>query len=419
MLETENFTNIDKFLSQKGLDRPQKFIFESYKFDREKKTAFLYYSFDEKIQFCEEIFFDFEFKNYDQQTLDLAVRGLWLLAGVSYFKLLLPKQIEIKQYKIDQWQAEFLNKTYTLGLGEFFFKNKIDFRSLINFPFEKGGEKHIKNLNLKGAILPIGGGKDSLVSSILLEKKGVNFDTVTVGDYPFLESMIEKIGKKHLKILRKISPELIKLNNLGALNGHVPISSIWASIFVICAVLNGKKEVVLSNEASANEGNLEMFGVQINHQYSKSLEFEEDFDFWVKNYITPSVHYYSLLRQFNELQITEIFVKDGWEKYKNDFVSCNKNFTLKNDSKQKRWCGKCDKCCFVSLMLAAFLPRQEIIDIFQTDIFKDEENYHIFEELTGKSGHKPFECVGTPEEVREAIKKAIKNEEYQDLKQFL
>lgn len=389
------------------MQTPQKFIFEKYEWRENDKTAFLTYSYDSETFFTEKIKFGFDFIEYNKQALDLAIRGLWYMAGVSYYKALLPKQIEIKHYELDKWQAEFLTKTWTLGLGEFFYRNKIDFRGLIQFPHsDKARNKCVKINGLEGALLPIGGGKDSLVSSALLDENGKNYDTITVGQYPFLNKMIKKIGKNHLTVTRTVSQKLIELNQQGAYNGHVPISSIWASIFVVAAVLTGKKEIILSNESSANEENVEIYGVKINHQYSKSLEFEQDFNHFVTHYISPDINYYSLLRKYNELEITKIFVEKCWDKYKNDFVSCNRNFTLANINPQKRWCGECSKCCFVGIMLAAYLPKKEVIKMFGKDIFELPQNQKMFRELAGLEGHKPFECVGTPEEVKKAIKMA-------------
>ena len=75
----------------------------------------------------------------------------------------------------------------------------------------------------------------------------------------------------------------------------------------LVAFLIGKKYVALSNEDSANESNI--VGEKINHQYSKSLEFENDFRWFTKNYLTDKIEYFSLLRPLNELQIMKIFTK--------------------------------------------------------------------------------------------------------------
>ena len=49
---------------------------------------------------------------------------------------------------------------------------------------------------------------------------------------------------------------------MGALNGHVPISAIISSVGVIVAILTGRRDVVVSNEQTANEPTLKYKGVR-------------------------------------------------------------------------------------------------------------------------------------------------------------
>ena len=73
-----------------------------------------------------------------------------------------------------------------------------------------------------------------------------------------------------------------------------------AFLGLYCAYLIGAENIVLSNESSANESNIE--GTSINHQYSKSFEFETDFNNYVEQNITKDIKYFSVLRAFNEMQ---------------------------------------------------------------------------------------------------------------------
>jgi hypothetical protein len=66
---------------------------------------------------------------------------------------------------------------------------------------------------------------------------------------------------------------------------------------------------VLSNEKSADEENTIWNGLKINHQYSKSGEFEKDFRKYVEINISKDINYYSKLRDKYELEIAEIFAK--------------------------------------------------------------------------------------------------------------
>jgi len=63
----------------------------------------------------------------------------------------------------------------------------------------------------------------------------------------------------------------------------------------------------------------------INHQYSKSSEFEKKFRDYLTN-LTPSVSYFSLLRPLYELQIAKILAK--LPQYHQVFKSCNVNQSL-------------------------------------------------------------------------------------------
>lgn len=54
-------------------------------------------------------------------------------------------------------------------------------------------------------------------------------------------------------------------------------------------------------------------------------------------------------------------------------------------------------------MLSPYLYKEELLEIFGNDLFEDKELLKTFIELTGNGETKPFECVGTFEEVNFAI----------------
>ena len=402
------------------------FCFENYSFNKKTKEVILKYSFDSEVFFEEKLKFNFDIKNFDGELLDRVLFGLWVVSGVSYYKAYLPEKIEFKKGGLDKFQSSFFEKTWRNGLGEFFYINKIDFRDLIKFPISNEINIPPVESDLSGLVVPLGGGKDSLTTVSLLEEKGEDFELFTVGDYEIINKQAKKINKKHLKVKRIISSKLIELNKDGykkvkAYNGHVPISSIWAFIGLIICVLRGKSDLVLSNEKSASEGNVEMYGVKINHQYSKSLEFENDLQEYIKKNISFNLNYYSYLRKYDEIEIMEIFVKKMWSKFKNDFTSCNKNFTLVEKRLSKKlWCGECAKCAFVSLLLSNFISRKEHEELFKKDMFlKNDILDKFYKELAGIEGFKPFECVGTSDEVQKSIKKAFLSGEYPELENYI
>lgn len=123
--------------------------------------------------------------------------------------------------------------------------------------------------------------------------------------------MISNISKS-IFIDRKLDPQLFEMNKQGFLNGHVPISSVIAFTSVLVSQLKGINTIAISNERSSNEGNIEFHGMMINHQYSKSFEFEERFQNYCKTYLYDQQsnikpHYFSYLRPIYELQIAGIF----------------------------------------------------------------------------------------------------------------
>jgi len=383
------------------------FVFENWEWNPEDKHLALRYSFDGELQFEENWWFDFEpTKEIHQESLEKAFEGLWLAAGVSYFKAALPENIEFRVGGIAESQAKFFDKVWRNGLGEFFFQNKIDPTGKIQFPGKSGLICSVTSSfksGIEGALLPIGGGKDSLASALILQSGGIDFETWTVGDSEVQSACCEALNVPRVKVRRQISPELLRLNKEGALNGHVPISSILAFAGVASALLCGKKYIVLSNEFSASEPNTEWKGFEINHQWSKSLVFEQEFQQYVAENISSEVKYFSLLRPLSELHIAEIFAKKGWDEFGSLFSSCNRNFHLSGSKITSRWCGTCPKCVFVSLILSPWISAEEINEAFGSIPFAEKENEGLLMELLGLQGIKPLECVGTIAEAREAV----------------
>ncbi len=381
----------------------QQFIFEDYHFDAPTSTAYFNYSLDDKIYFEEKIIFP---SGECSKSFEKALFGAWVMAGISYFKTYLPEKIIFKKGGLNQEQADFFTHVYTQGLGEFFYQNKINKPTeKIKFPVQTSADPFLsETLNLSGKLVALGGGKDSLVTIETLKEQDEDFNTWTVGDYKFLEPMVEKINKPHVKLQRFLDPQLQELNKQGAYNGHVPISAILAFLSVATALLLQKKEILLSNENSANFGNTKYKGLEINHQYSKSLDFEKRFQDYVQQFISPEVHYYSFLRPYSELEIAEQFGHKCWGKYKKLFTSCNTNFKhWGKKSETPLWCGECPKCAFVFAILAPFVDYSELVEIFGDDLLQNKKLEKLFSELKGESGIKPFECVGEASEVCEAL----------------
>ena len=389
--------------------KPKKFIFESYNIDSVRSAINFKYSFDNGLKFTDTIKFDASSSDWkkNKPLLDRLAFNLHLARGLSYYKAYCPKKIIIKSGTLDKNGAEFWNNLYTKGLGELFYRNKIDYRGLINFPYQtKTAPQAIHAKTREIALLPWGGGKDSCVSAEILKELKRPFVITSLGD-----SLIQKktaalaaLAAPHApRIINEgqIDPKLIALNSEpGVYNGHIPISAIYYWVTALTAVLKGYRYIVFSNEQSANYGNIRYLGGEINHQYSKSLDFENRFRSYLKNYVTPDIELFSLLRPYSELKISSLFVRH--KKYFPVFSSCNRNFSLTKKTNQL-WCGRCPKCAFVFSQLAAYISRAELVKIFGHDLLDDSSLLPLYQELWGEKKFKPFECVGTPEEVKAAL----------------
>lgn len=400
------------------MQKKSNFIFQSYTWDAPTGNATFHYKVehkDEEFHFTETLTFPQPFsETYSEELVQKCLKTLHLALGVSYYKLFCPKTILIESFKLNQEQARFWETVYTKGLGEFFYQNKLDFRGLISFPFVEGVDVSPVSVKMQDrALLGIGGGKDSIVAGELLKKHKKPFSAFVINDHPIRAETIEILGAQKIVIKRIFDPLLFTLNKrTDAYNGHVPVSTHYACIGFMAAVLYDFNAVIVGNEHSASYGNTEYLGEEVNHQWSKSLEFEKMFQAYTAAFLTKDIVYFSLLRPYTELVITQIFSQ--YPQYFHAFSSCNKNFKITMEGSDKLWCGECPKCAFAFVMLSAFLPKQQLVSIFGQNLFEKESLLKTYKELLGVESIKPFDCVGTPDEVTVAFYLASRRKEYND-----
>ncbi len=385
------------------------FIFESYAFDAKTGVLNLNYGYSDGTKFTETLTFPTPVPAHNAEAADRLFRLLLLMAGVSYYKAKLPDRLVCKAFKMDIATSTWMKKVYQLGLAEFAFKNKIELK--VNF--EQGLAAPPKPLELKlpeKVLIPVGGGKDSIVTLEMLRDMNPTLFAVggTNGAAQPIADTIKVSGMPSLYVSRVLSPNLIEMNASGALNGHVPITAIISVIALCCAVLYGYDTVVMSNEASASASNFE----GVNHQYSKSYEFEVALDEWVKSHVGTGLRYLSFLRPLTEIAIARKFAR--LSQYHEVFRSCNTAFKQDEAARGKKWCCNCPKCRFVFLALAPFMDKQNLVDIFGTNLLDDSKQLPGYEELTGVAGVKPFECVGEIEESAMTIEKLASMRYWQD-----
>ena len=402
--------------------KPDVFKFGSYKILSDKKTIDFHYE-TSGLHFTEKIILpDGIPSSIEDKLVNNVLESLHLILGVTYFKMYCPKKIIIP-YLLSRTQSDFWNTVYTKGLGEFFYKNRIDFRGLINFPYSDSPDnilpiqlRQLDKAKKDRTLVGIGGGKDSIVALELIksQKKPVTGLILETGNSHIQREVAKTAGIKFLLVRRKLDDKIFELKNIH--HGHVPFSAIFAFIALLVSVIYDFSSIITANEKGSNFGNLDYLGSEINHQWSKSEEFENLFRNYVRQFITPNINFFSILRPYSEMEIAKIF--SSYKKYFPVFSSCNRNFKIKGNAGQKKWCGKCAKCAFVFIILASQLPKEQVISIFKKNMFEDESLTPLFKDLIGEGSLKPFDCVGTFEESRQALE-IIKNKKEFDVSKII
>lgn len=351
-----------------------------------------------------------QFKSLENNYVKNMVFNIGLIELISYWKSTCSPKIIIKCGYLNEEQINWWKKLYFYGLGELLYTNNIktNINDLLDIKCFESNKEIISNENIEdnfeGYIVPIGGGKDSVVTLETLKIDRDQDYCLIINPKPVTLKCAEIAGLGYnniIEIKRSIDQNLIELNKKGFINGHTPFSAMLAFVSYFVAYLLSKKYIALSNENSANESNV--VGEKINHQYSKSFEFECDFEDYAEKYLKMPIKYFSFLRPLNELQIAKIFSKH--EKYHKVFKSCN----VGSKEKEWKWCLNCAKCLFAYIILSPYLYKNKLVSIFGADMFENKDLLEIFIELTGNGENKPFDCVGTYEEVNFAISKTIEN----------
>ena len=344
--------------------------------------------------------------------------SLGMVELVSYWKIACPPTVTVEAGRLNQDQIDWWKDLYFNGLGEFFYVNGIKEADPNHFMdiqcagqlkapcTDQYKERHEEcgvetDGKGNGVLVPIGGGKDSAVTLELLRLAGKPVCAYIINPRGATIHTTEVAGLDAAHVIsakRTLDSNMLELNRQGYLNGHTPFSALVAFSGIIAARMHGLTMVALSNESSANESTVQ--GSTVNHQYSKSFKFEEDFHYYQTTYLKGSAYYFSMLRPLSEFQIARFFA--GQKQYHGIFRSCNAG------SKTDSWCGHCPKCLFVYLILSPFLKPQEVRDIFGRNMLDDWDMKETLDQLIGIEEEKPFECVGSRDEINTAIVLTIK-----------
>lgn len=340
-----------------------------------------------------------------------AARLAYLLAGVSYYKTAAPPVVDLGDLATTPGERAFLRTFYVDGLAEFAHRNGLDLSGLdvvgpsvaerAPAPAPSGGDR---------PLVPFGGGIDSVVTVEAVRDRhpGAALFVVSPSGHRFeaIERPARVTGLPVRRAGRDVDPAVLRSDELGFLNGHVPVTGILSAVAVLAAVLDGRDAVVMSNEWSASAGNLVVGGRAVNHQWSKGIGFEREFGNLLEATFDPAPRYFSLLRPYSELWVARRFA--SLERYHRVFMSCNRAFHLDPAERRDRWCGTCDKCCFIDLVLSPFMPAAALGAVFGgREPLADPALLGRFRALVGAGGAaKPFECVGDVGECRAAVRSA-------------
>jgi hypothetical protein len=401
--------------------RGQVFRYEGFLADAEQGLLTCRYSLDGR-EFAERITLA-PGPRWGTPAARAAARLVFLLAGVSYYKTAAPPVIDLGTTALTDAERAFLRDYYLQGLGEYAYKNALDLSDLavlapaapVTSPAQLAS-----GTTLARALVPFGGGIDSIVTVEGVRKIAADVALFVVsrpGDrFSAIEGPAAVSGLPVIRAGREIDPQLLRSAELGFRNGHVPVTGIISAIAVLAAVLDDRGVVVMSNEWSASVPTLEYRGEPVNHQYSKSAAFEAAFRDTLAADPAGLPGYFSALRDRTELWVGEKFA--ALTEYHATFRSCNKAFIIDPARRLGHWCGVCDKCAFIDLILAPFMSPAQLRAVFAADGGGGEplDNPDLgpkFRALLG-SGTKPFECVGEVNECRAAVVRAARRPDRAD-----
>jgi UDP-N-acetyl-alpha-D-muramoyl-L-alanyl-L-glutamate epimerase len=346
--------------------------------------------------------------DWNDPAVDAAARILFLLAGVSYYKTTAAEEIDLGVTATTAEERAFLTTYYVNGLAEFAYRNGIDLQDLrVTGPDAPATIRADYAPAPMRPLIPFGGGIDSIVTVAALTHDAPEAALCVVHPpherFDAIENAATVTGLPVTRISREIDPLVRRSGELGFLNGHVPITAIITAAALVAAVLDRRDAVVLSNEWSASVPTLLDQGRPVNHQWSKGIEFEESFARLVADSLGPEIAVFSYLRSRSELWVAAQFSE--LTRYHRVFRSCNRAFHQNRAARLSHWCGDCDKCCFIDLILAPFMTEAELSQVFDgREPLEDPQQENRFSNLLGLDPEdKPFECVGDAGECRAAV----------------
>jgi UDP-N-acetyl-alpha-D-muramoyl-L-alanyl-L-glutamate epimerase len=381
--------------------RAHTFVYERVHLDAEDGTISCHYRSDD-VAFVERATFD--------ATIDLsragvrhAARSYFLLAGLSYYKTGAASTVELDAAATTADRA-LVAGAIQGGLAEFAYRNGLDLSDVDIV----GGDTAATPASLvpadRGPLIPFGGGIDSIVTVVTGQEDDAALFVVGPRDVRFeaIERPALVTGLDVVRCTRALDAQVLERRD-GWFDGHVPVTAMLSALAICAAIGQGRRAVIMSNERSASVPNLVVAGRAVNHQWSKSWEAEELLRGWLASSFDAPIPYYSALRDRSELWVAKEFASHP--EYLEAFMSCNRAFRQDATTRATTWCGSCDKCLFIDLILAPFVDRARLETLFSGDEpLVDAARTADLEVLVGLADHpKPFECVGDVDECATAL----------------
>ncbi|HEV3186680.1 MAG TPA: hypothetical protein VGZ04_01380 [Acidimicrobiales bacterium] len=344
------------------------------------------------------------------------VAELWfLVAGLSYYKAGAARLIDVGSTALGEAGRRLLTAALREGLAEFAYRNDLE---LDEVAIVGGGEivAVTPETNSQRVLVPFGGGIDSVVTTTQLNEtleQALFVVSPRSGRFGPLEATATVTNREIVRATRVLDEQILNSDD-SFFQGHVPVTAMVTLLAAVAAVATGRGGVVMSNEHSSSAINLRWRDLDVNHQWSKSWDAEQLLADALTERVGPDFVVASFLRDRSEVWVAETF--SHLTQYHHVFRSCNRAFSQRLDRRFETWCGECDKCLFINLMLAPFLSRSTLREIFGHEPLSDPAREDQLRVLVGEGmTFKPFECVGDPAESAVALAKVAGMDEWSDV----
>ena len=336
------------------------------------------------------------------------IRALAVIEAFSYWKALCSPVIEVALPAPDAAELDWWQAFWPGAMGEFFYRNGIDYTDPGFLVIKAAADPEPAGPAGAGSrdgrahegppLVMFSGGKDSLALTRVIRSRGAPADFFLYNPAARQRGLAESLagGGRFVEVRREILPGLLQLNAAGHPNGHTPFSAYLAIAAMLAGYLRGSQFVVAGNSRSDDEPNVESYlGRPVNHQWTKSYEFEAALSAYRDRWLPGAPAYSSPLRPLYELQIIASLSGDIDDYLRT--ASCNR-------VRGEGWCRSCAKCAWVFLATAALFGHDCAIRKTGADMFADPRLAGVYAEMAGLAGSKPFECTGSEDEVRTAIR---------------